>query len=154
MQRLVAWAMSFVVLISLGGCQQKASEAQSQLKNGLRFEYGLVLDAAPRLTDSPAYPMHNGAPRPTNTYHVVLALFDAASGARIADDDVAMTLSGPGHSGAASLPMDAMAVGGQASYGRYVVLPEPGTYRMTFDVRRPGRSPSHVKAAFKFRRPG
>lgn len=157
MRRLVALltVVGFTALVTLGGCQLKASEAQSQVQSGLRFEYGLVLGAAVRdQANSPGdAAMHGTAPQQANSYHVVLALFDATSGARVADGDVAMTLSGHGHNGGGSQPLDAMGARDQASYGGYIVLPEPGTYLMTFNVRRPGGHPSHVKAAFKFERP-
>jgi hypothetical protein len=97
--------------------------------------------------------MHGGAAGQANRYHVVLALFNAASGARVGDAEVTMGLSGPGLPGVGGPPLEPMIIEGQASYGAYVVLPKASRYGLAFYVRRPGAHPAHVKAQFALDRP-
>lgn len=142
------------IVLALAACQPRASQASSQVADGLRFDYGVAPSEAvtQHPTDHPEATMHQG-PLP-HSYHVTLALFDAKSGARIDDARVALDLSGPGHGpGRMTMPLDEMTINGAATYGGYVALPSAATYRMTFEVTRPGQGHSPVKARFAYDRP-
>lgn len=151
---LAAITLALVVTGALAGCRRPPETGQSQVVEGLRFEYGLapavVLAAHPR--DHSEATMHGGASVQANRYHVVLALFNT-NGARVADAEVTMGLSGPGHPGMGGTPLEPMSVEGHASYGGYVVLPAAGRYRLAFFVRRRGARPAQVKAQFALDRP-
>jgi hypothetical protein len=95
--------------------------------------------------------MHGGAPRVENSYHIVLGIFDQASGARITDANVVMRTSGPGHPGIVETPLEPMSINEDMSYGGYIALPDAAKYRLTFKVSRPGRP--GATAAFLFDRP-
>jgi hypothetical protein len=148
-------ALGLVVTVPLTGCRRPPESGQSQVVEGLRFEYGLapaaVVGAHPG--DHPEATMHGGVSGQANRYHVVLALFNAASGARVGDAEVTMGLSGPGHPGVGGPTLEPMIIEGQASYGGYVVLPKASRYDLAFYVRRPGVHPAHVKAQFALDRP-
>jgi hypothetical protein len=143
-----------VVAAALAACSPRPVEGQSQVVDGLTFDYGLV--AGPAAGAPPAgHPdpsMHGGAPRQAHAYHVVLSVTDAKTGRKIEATAAAMGLSGPGHPGRNIAPMESMSVNGQASYGRYVVLPDPGPYRLEFRVTPTGKH-QPVKARFTLQRP-
>jgi hypothetical protein len=149
-------ALAVVVLAgaTLSACAPRASEGQSQVVEGLKLDYGLVADqvVAGHPADHPETTMHGGAPTDPHSYHVVLSVADARSGQRVTDAEVSMDLSGPGHPGVNTSPMDPMTVNGQQTYGHYVVLPSEGPYQLKFEVRRPGQH-RPMAARFVLRRP-
>ena len=148
------FAAMAVLTIALAACAPPAVQGQSQVVDGLTFDYGLVAEpaagAAPASHPDPS--MHGGAPPRANSYHVVLSVADAKTGQKVEASDVAVGLSGPGHPGTNIAPMEAMTVNGQASYGHYVVLPEPGRYQLEFRVTPRGKH-QPVKARFTLDRP-
>ena len=149
-----AFAAVAVLAIALTACAPRAVQGQSQVVDGLKFDYGLVAEptggAPPASHPDPS--MHGGAPAQPNSFHVVLSLADAKTGLKVDAPNVAVGLSGPGHPGKPVAPMERMSVNGQASYGYYVVLPEPGRYQIEFDVTPVGK-PQPIKARFAVDRP-
>lgn len=81
--------------------------------------------------------MHGGVPAGANRYHVVVSLFDAASGRRITDAQVKI-----GGAGIGRVPSrrkaEPMLINKVTTYGAYVTLPAPGPYRILVEVRRAG----------------
>lgn len=96
--------------------------------------------------------MHGGVPAGTSRYHVVVALFDAASGKRITGAQVKI--------GGASIGMapsrkkaEPMLVNNVITYGAYITLPGPGPYKIQVEVRRPGVGrPIEVEFDYPFAR--
>lgn len=142
-----------VFAVVLAGCQPRASEAQSQTVDGLKFDYGVVPSevAKEHPSDHTEATMHQSPS--ADSYHVTLAVVDAQTGARIDDARVQLDLSGPGHPGLSAMPLDVMTINGAPTYGGYVTLPRAAKYRLTFEVRRPGQGHNSVKARFVYDRP-
>jgi hypothetical protein len=92
--------------------------------------------------------MHGGVPDGRHQYHVILALFDAASGDRIETALVALTVMGLGHTGGTRLELEPMAIADTVTWGTFVELPGRDAYEMTFEVRIEGRKDAVV---FPFR---
>lgn len=103
---------------------------------------------------SPEHPeskMHGGAPAGRHQYHVVVAVFDASSGARLADAIVRAKVGEPGLA-PVEKPLEPMPIAGAMSYGNYFPMPAPGPYRI--DVRVVGRgSGTPVDASFTHSHP-
>jgi hypothetical protein len=137
---------------TLAACQPKAVEAQSQVVEGLRLEYGVAASSlvAAHPQDHPEPQMHGG-PR-EGMDHVTLAVFDTKTNARIDDATVMLNIKGPGHPGHGTMPLEPMTVNGDTTYGGYVSLRHPGRYRLTFHVARPGRQHDPSKAVFAYER--
>jgi len=153
--KIVRTGLALTVLVSLlSACAPRTTREQSQVVDGLKLDYGLIAGEAIRAHPAghPEADMHEAPPADQRNYHVVLAVFEASSGRRIADADVSMALTGPGHPGFGSTPMEPMKVTGQETYGRYIVLPEPGRYRLEFRVRTVGRH-QPIRARFELQRP-
>jgi hypothetical protein len=138
---------------TLTACQPRASDAPTQVVDGLRFDYGVAPSAVVKMhpLDHPEATMHQG-PLPGG-YHIALAVSDAKSGARIDDAHVQLDLSGPGHPGHVTMPLDLMTINGAATYGGDVALPSAAKYQLTFDVSRPSLGSTPVKARFVYDRP-
>lgn len=80
----------------------------------------------------------------------VLAGFDAKTKARIEDATVSLTVSGPGHFGRATLPLEPMRIEGATTYGGYVSLRDSGRHGLTFRVARAGPQHDPARAVFSY----
>jgi len=95
--------------------------------------------------------MHGGVPPGPGVYHIMVALFDRATGQRITDAVVsAQVRSARGES--LDTPLDSMTVANAVTYGNYFRMPDPGSYGITVFIGRPG-SPGVMEAQFRHMRP-
>jgi hypothetical protein len=136
----------------LAACQPKPVEGQSQTVDSLRLDYG-VADSAGVAAHPPSHPeaqMHGGPLQGAD--HVTLAVFDLKTKTRVNDAEVSLTVKGPGHPGHTTMPLEAMTLNNDTTYGGYVALQHPGRYRLTFHVARAGQRHDPVKAAFAYER--
>lgn len=153
--RAEAAAFGLIVALALSGCQPPLSDSQTQVVEGVQFDYGVVKSDVV-LGHPPNHPeraMHEGVPTGFDIYHVVLALRDAKAGTRIRDTDVSLAVSGPGHPGHVLVALTPMGPADVLTYGGYVSLPAEGKYRLTFDVARAGQRRRAARARFLFQRP-
>ena len=155
--RLLRYSATTVLalLFTLTSSASRAAEdGQQKTMDGLSVYVG-VLPAAMLLGHPKGHHergMHGGVPAGTSRYHVVVALFDAASGKRITDAQVKI--------GGASIGMAAsrkkaepMLVNNVVTYGNYVSMPGPGPYKIQIEIRRPGVSkPVEVEFDYPFAR--
>jgi len=141
-----------LALLAAFGTEPTAAQpapARTQTQ-GLVFHYGLVPSemvlSLPQSREEQR--MHPGEARKGRN-HLVLAIFDAASGERIAKADVMVhiTLLGGPSTTRALGPMD---IAGKASFGAFVPVGAPGIYKIRFEVKRPG-VPGTESAEFEHR---
>jgi len=94
--------------------------------------------------------MHGGGADREHRYHVMIALFDSKSGARITDAKLKATVSQLGLAGITEVlePMR----GEPLSYGNYFTMRKPELYRIRVDIQR-GKGGEKSVANFVFRRP-
>jgi hypothetical protein len=92
--------------------------------------------------------MHGGVPKGSDEYHVVTALFDAATGARVSDATVTAQISGVGLSGTKK-KLDSMEIANTISYGGFFDLPGRDIYTITLTIQRPNQ-PKSVTLDFKY----
>lgn len=85
--------------------------------------------------------MHGGVPRSANRQHVVVALFDAASGRRITAAKVVATVAELGLGGVRKR-LEPMQVDGFESYGNYFAIGGHGIYRIRLEIAAPGVGPN------------
>src|SRR5262245_35207369 len=81
--------------------------------------------------------MHGRTPRGPHEYHVVAAVFDAASGARVSNAVVTAEVSGLGLSGAKKT-LEPMQISGTTTYGGFFDLPGFDLYTVKLTVERSG----------------
>ena len=99
-------------------------------------------------SEHPEQTMHGGAPTGPHQYHVVAAIFDSASGARITDAAVTAQISGLGLSGA-NQKLEPMQISGTTTYGGYFNLPGRDLYTIRLTIERPGAARA-VVVDFKY----
>lgn len=101
---------------------------------------------------SPGQPMHGGVPKGPHEYHLVVALFDAASNARISDATVTAQVSGLGLSGL-TMKLEPMEIAGTRTYGGFVDLPGFDIYTIRLSIdRKSGERPLMVDFKYDHRR--
>ena len=92
--------------------------------------------------------MHGGVPAGLDQHHVLVSLFVAASGERIADAEVTARVSGPRKSeDKRLLPVP---IGGEIAYGNLFSMRQGERYRFDVNIRRAG-SPEPAAASFDYR---
>ena len=101
----------------------------------------------------PEATMHGGVPLGAHDYHIIVAIFDAATGARIENAKVVATVSGLGHVGGRTLHLEPMTIAGTVTYGEFVTLPGDDIYDIAVDISVPdGTSPVRADFAYQHRR--
>ena len=93
--------------------------------------------------------MHGGVPVGRHEYHVLVAVFDAASGERVIDAEVMATISGLGHVGGSLLQLAPMTIENIVTYGNFVDLPGNDAYEIKIIVKRLGK-PNPVSVQFSY----
>ncbi|RAI55238.1 hypothetical protein [Roseicella frigidaeris] len=93
--------------------------------------------------------MHGGAPEGRYVHHLLVAVFEEATGARVTDAAVTATIHGRRHSPETRIALEPMTLDGATVYGGFATLPPRDYYRLEVEVRRPGAAP--VRAIFPHR---
>jgi hypothetical protein len=99
--------------------------------------------------EHPEVSMHGGAPHGSGQYHVLIALFDAKTGARITKADVTARVSEVGLAGQEK-KLEPMQIAGTETYGNYFPMAGNVPFHIDVTVRIPG-APQDVKATFEHR---
>ena len=135
-------ASLFATMLFLFALSNQRSEAQDNLSRtagGLTAYLGLVpaeITKGPP-SHTPAPEMHGRVPHGAHEYHIVAAVFDAASGARIPDATVTAQVSGLGLSGTKKT-LEPMQIAGTTTYGNFFDLPGYDLYIVKLAIERPG----------------
>jgi hypothetical protein len=111
--------------------------------DGLTVSLG-VLPAA--MIQGPEEAMHGGVPTGRDSYHIVVAVFDATTGARIEDAVVEARVAELGFAGVARR-LEPMLIADTVTYGSYFELSSDADYRIYLSITRPG-SAVPVKVEF------
>lgn len=93
--------------------------------------------------------MHDGVPRGPHAYHVLVALFDAVSGKRIEDAEVAARVR-PHGMAAEQRALEPMAIAGTVTYGSYFTLGGSDPYRIAVAIT-PAGATKPVEVEFVYR---
>jgi hypothetical protein len=100
----------------------------------------------------PEQTMHGGAPQGRHEYHLVVAIFEAADGARISDATVTARISGLGLSGPQE-KLGPMNIANTVTYGDFFDLRGPDLYTIRLTIQRPGsRQPTVMDFKYDHRR--
>jgi hypothetical protein len=143
-------ALVLAVIFGAHGIAAAAEPAGSKTSDGLTVYFGvvpaeLVKGPPPHSTERP---MHGRIPRDPREYHVVAAVFDAVTGARVSDVSVTAKVSGLGLSGT-NKRLEAMEIAGTTTYGAFFNLPGRDLYTVHLAIERPGLA-RQVVVDFKY----
>ena len=92
--------------------------------------------------------MHGDIPWGEDWKHVMVAVFDAQTGARVTGAEVTATVIAP-DGGSVRRRLEPMVLGGTITYGEYFRMPAPGVYRIRVEVRR-SDVPGTVETEFEY----
>jgi hypothetical protein len=116
---------------------QGAQHEHRETVQGIEIFYGFV--SGERIRDYPRGSteagMHGGAPR--GHHHVMVSLFDAATGQRIENAQVTARVEELGI-GAQEKVLEPMMLAGALAYGNYFRMSQRGSYRVTVRIRATG----------------
>lgn len=84
--------------------------------------------------------MHGGAGTARHQQHLVVAVFDERSGARVENAQVSARIEGLGHVGEQSIRLDPMKIANTITYGGFIAFPGNDRYDIVVDIAIPGRS--------------
>jgi hypothetical protein len=144
---------AFTALLLLPRPGVSAEDSQYKIVDGLAIYLG-VLPAEMVKGHPPGHPeqaMHGGAPKGPHQYHVVAAIFDSTSGARISDAVATAQVSGLGLSGP-KRQLEPMQISDTITYGGFFNLPGPDLYTIRLTITRPGVAPVLVDFKYDHRR--
>ncbi|KAB2943100.1 MAG: hypothetical protein K8F92_04925 [Hyphomicrobium sp.] len=151
-----AFLYGVLLATSLGGLPASAGEGGLYRKaGGIEAYIGFV---PAEITQGHAAtqadkPMHDGVPRGHHQYHLVAAVFESDSGARISDAMVTAQVSGLALSGPRKA-MDPMTIAGTTTYGAYFELPGADLYTIVLTIKRAGATkPVTLKFTYDHRNP-
>ena len=137
----------FLSLAALPGVAAADHLGRTVITDGMVVHLGIMPTEV--LRENPAqYPAHDPGKLPSgrHMYHVMLALFDRATGERITDAQIEARVAPLGLSGPVR-PLDPMLVAGVLTYCNYFRLSPTDTYVIKASIKRPDR-PSAAVAKF------
>lgn len=122
----------------------QSDDGQYQTKDGLAVYFGVVPAAIVKghPASHPEQTMHGGAPKGRSEVHLVVAVFEAANGARISDATVTAQVSEIGLAGALKT-LESMEIANTVTYGGFFDL-QAALYTIKLTIQRPGTAPPVV----------
>lgn len=138
-----------LLLLTLTACApaQPHETMFVQTADGVTAYLG-VTSSALIAAHAPSHPerrMHAGVG--IGNAHVMVALFDANTGARIEDATVESTLRGEHHLGSRRLRLEPMRIDGALAYGGFTTLSRD-RYHLTIEARRQDRPPARLSFVY------
>lgn len=138
----------FVTLLAAGllvsACSANTDlPRNTQTVGGMTIELGVMpAELVKGHVTAPGEPnaLHGGTPPNSFSRHVVVALFDAQSGARITDARIRAGVGDRSYNHAPDTPLEPMQVNGAMSYGNFFLMQGEGLWRIHLEILRPGMS--------------
>jgi len=113
---------------------------RSVRKNGMTIHFGIVpAERAQAVEGSASAPAEAVSAPARGSYHLVVALYDKASGARIDDAAVTAKVTRPGPKSGPKVqvkPLQPLKVNDTVTYGNYFDMPWQGRYRIDLSIKR------------------
>jgi hypothetical protein len=156
LSRIAVVLAGVVIAACLGGGTAMAGGVGSyQSASGIEAYIGVVPAEITRRHEAgtPEEDMHARVPRGHHQYHLVAAIFESDTDARITDATVAAQISGLGLSGPKKA-MARMTVADTVSYGAYFELPGADLYTIVLTIKRATATrPVTLKFTYDHRNP-
>ena len=142
-----------LVAATLAGCSATAAEGEeTKSAGGLTVYLGVV--PAEIVKSPPSHsaeqPMHGGPSSGSHQRHIVVAVYDSVTAARIADATVTAKVSGLGRSGP-KIKLEPMKIADTTTYGAFFNM-TPDLYTISVTVQRPGSPPVVLDLKYDHRR--
>jgi hypothetical protein len=124
-----------------------AHNPQHATADGLEIYYGVLPAAMVRGHEKE----HSGKPQASRDFHVVVTLFDKATGRRITEAKVAARIAEVGLAGEEK-SLEPMKVNEATSFGNYFRMSGPRPHRIELSIWLPGAH-RPIQARFEYRQP-
>lgn len=132
-------AALLLALLALAGAARADVANEKKVVQGMTFYLGIVPSELVR--DAPSghgeRSMHGGTPARPGRYHVMVAVFDAATGERVTDASIEARVAVPGANGQVEA-LEPMLIVDDLTYGNFFALPAKGPFAVVLRVSRPG----------------
>lgn len=149
MNAWIAGLAAMALLTGLLGCDRDADLPRSeQTVDGVTIYLGVVPAALVQghsTTIGDPQALHGGTIPDPGSHHIMVALFDARSGARITDAQVTGSIGGS----APAKALEPMEVNGLMTYGNFFALEGSDPKRIHVEILTP-RSPTPIAADFAY----
>jgi hypothetical protein len=146
--RRAACLLATITMAGALGCRGDASLPRGeQTVDGVAVYLGIVPAALVQgHSTKPGDPqaLHGGTPAVAASHHVMVALFDAETGARITVARVQASVGG-----SVARMLEPMEVNGLMTYGNFFALGRPGVERIRVEILLPGE-PTPIEANFAY----
>lgn len=146
---LATLAAALSVMLMLIGPAAADDTANYQTVDGLGVYLGIVPAAIVK-----GHPkghteaeMHGGPPKGGHAYHIVIAIFEEQSGARVENARVSAMVAGAGHVGGTNFSLEPMSIADTITYGGFIDLLPTERYQIVVTIGIPGR-PEPVRVTF------
>ena len=153
LQRVLGVAI-VVSAISAFGCGQGSQLPRySQTVDDMTIDLGvmpaeLVQGHSTKMGDSKA--LHGGTPAYRASHHIVVALFDSTTGARITDARIRARVADRSDNHEPDRWLEPMQIDGTMTYGNFFLIQGAGEWRIHLEINRPGRSrPTEADFAYE-----
>ena len=133
----MVWLGLLFVLLVIASAAHAVDTGQTKSADGLTVYLG-VIPAEIIRGHPPGRPerlAHGGPHGGRHSYHVVVAIFDAATGARVTDAKVSAQVASLGLGGP-TRELEPMTIADTVTYGNYFSLPGKGPYRIHIAIER------------------
>ena len=129
----------------------RAADANYQIAGDLGVYLGVVPAQIVRghPASHPEQTMHGGVPGGRHEYHILVAIFEQPSGARVTDAEVTAKVSGEGRVGGRELELEPMTIADAVTYGNFIGLPGSDRYTIEVHVRRTGKGEKSVTFSYR-----
>ena len=150
------WLRGLIVLGALTACSRDNDLPRNeQTVSGITIDLG-VLPAELVRGHSTAlgHPnaLHGGTLSNAGSHHIVVALFDAMTGARITDARIRAGVGNRSYNHESEESFEPMQIAGVTTYGGFFLMQREGTWRIHLEIYRPG-SAKPVEADFAYEHP-
>jgi hypothetical protein len=128
---------TLIAVLFLSWPANAAGDGLYQMASGVEAFIGMVPAEITKghAPTAPEGAMHGEVPTGGHQYHLIAAVFDAKTGARISDAAVTAQVSGLGLAGPEKV-LDPMKIAGTVTYGAYFDLPGLDLYTIVLTIKR------------------
>jgi hypothetical protein len=143
--------------VVLVGCSHEAADLprNSQTVGGMTIEVGVLpAELIQGHLTAPGEPkaLHGGTPPYSKSHHLVVALFDAKTGARITDARIRAGVGNRSYNHEPDKTLEPMEMNGAMSYGNFFLLQGEGVWHIHLEILRAGATRA-VQADFAYEHP-
>lgn len=138
-------ALAVAALMGFGAMQAQAQEPDhGKVIDGVAIYFGCIpseIISGQYPGGAPEQQMHGGIPKAQHYHHVMVALFDDATGQRITGAKITARVSLPTEPNipADEKSLEPMTISGASAYGQYFKMPGVGQYQIKLTITIPNR---------------